>query len=195
MCSTKKHQVFNRHLLTALAALFVPIVGILVYLGFWTINTLLRTCTEHSYKFSSYLGRESYVVCTNPGAAWIIPLLILAPFLVLSYLYSRVRIVNPLKRAALVTALIAVAFSAEFFGGAVLILTGVGGIVYLIMIPVVVGWITVWYRRHLGKEANGEPTIQEEHLTNQKTETENHDEDPTNTSEPPQQNSTSASTQ
>ncbi len=152
----EKHQVFNRHLLTVLAALFVPIVGVLVYLGFWTINKLLRTCAEHSYH--SLVGQESYTVCTNPGAGWIIPLLIIVPFLVLLYLYTRVHIKNPLKRAALVTALIAVAFTAELFGGAVLITTGVGGIVYLVLIPIVVGWITVWYHQHLGKEVVTETT-------------------------------------
>lgn len=146
----EKHQVSNRHLLTVLAALFVPITGALVYFGYWTINLLLRTCTDRTYEFSGSLGSDHYTVCTNPGPAWIIPLLIIAPFLVLLYLYSRVRIENPLKRAILVTALIAVAFTAEFLGGAALILTGVGGIVYLIMIPIVVGWITVWYHRHYG---------------------------------------------
>ncbi len=192
----EKHQVFNRHMLTVLAALFVPIVGALVYFGFWTINLLLRTCTEHTYTyFSSHYGPDKYTVCTNPGAAWITPLLIIAPFLVLLYLYARVHIENPLKRATLVTALIAVAFTAEFFGGAALILTGVGGIVYLIMIPIVVRWITVWYHRHLEKEANGEsaPTIQAAYPPNQTTK--HHGEDSTNTPEPPQQNPPATSTQ
>lgn len=193
----EKHQVFNRHLLTVLAALFVPIVGVLVYLGFWTINLLLRTCTEHSYQFSSSLGRESYTVCTNPGAGWIIPLLIIAPFLVLLYLYARVRIENPLKRATLVTALIAVAFTAEFFGGAALILTGVGGIVYLILVPIIVGWITVWYHRHIGKEVSDggvAPTIQAAYPAQEQV-TEHHDEGQTITKEPPQQDPPTTSTQ
>lgn len=193
----EKHQVFNRHMLTVLAALFVPIVGVLVYFGFWTINLLLRTCTEHTYEFSSSYGPDKYTVCTNPGAAWIIPLLIIAPFLVLLYLYARVHIENPLKRATLVTALIAVAFTAEFFGGAALILTGLGGIVYLIMIPIVVGWITVWYHRHLGKEVSDSgvaPSIQAAYPVQEQT-MEHHDEDTTTKEEPPQQDPPTTSTQ
>jgi len=178
----KKHQVFNRNVLTVLAALFVPIVAALVYFGFWTINMLLRRCTDRTYGISGY-SDQHYTVCTNPGAAWIIPLLIIAPFLVLLYLYARVRMRNPLGRATLVTALIAVAFTAEFFGGAILILTGVGGIVYIILVPVIIGWITVWYHRHLGKEANNvAPAYPAESIMD------HHEADPTNPNEPPQQN-------
>ena len=195
----KKHQVINRHMLTVLAALFVPITGALVYFGFWTLNLLLRSCTERSYEFSGYLGNEGYKVCTNPGATSTIPLLIIAPFLVLLYLYARVRIEKPLKRAALVTALIAIAFTAEFFGGAILILTGVGGIIYLIMIPIIVGWISVWYHRHIGKEvsdASAVTTYQSAHapVPVQEHTMENHDQESTITEEPPQQVHPTAST-
>lgn len=184
----EKHQVHNRHLLTVLAALFVPISGVLVYLGFWLLNNLLRTCTERSYEFSSSLGRETYTVCTNPGAAWILPLMIIAPLLVLWFLYTQVHVEKPLKRATLVTTLIAIAFTAEFFGGAFLILTGVGGIVYLILIPIIVGWISVWYHRHIGKGVNDSlvPSIQAAYPTEQSTE--HHEEDSTRQEEPPQQN-------
>ena len=184
----EKHQVHNRHLLTVLAALFVPISGVLVYLGFWLINNLLRACAERSYEFSSSLGRETYTVCTNPGAAWILPLMIITPFLVLWFLYNQVHIEKPLKRATLVTALIAVAFTAEFFGGAFLILTGVGGIIYLILIPIIVGWISVWYHRHIGKGVNDSPapSIQAAYPIEQSTE--HHEEDSTRQEEPPQQN-------
>ncbi|MCA9332410.1 hypothetical protein KDA00_00895 [Candidatus Saccharibacteria bacterium] len=149
----ERHDVFNRHVLTILATLFVPIVGVLVYFGFWTINTLFSTCTTHNYS-GLYRRGATYEVCTNPGSAAILPLLVIVPFLVLFYLYARVRIENPLKRALLVTAIIAIAFTAEFFGGAFLILTGVGGLAYLIMIPIIVGWISVWYYKHLGKEVD-----------------------------------------
>lgn len=193
----EKHQVFNRHLLTVLAALFVPITGALAYFGFWTIDVLLRACTDQTYEFPGSLGNDHYTVCTNPGAAWTIPLLVVAPFLVLLYLYTRVHIKNPLKRATLVTALIAIAFTAEFFGGAALILTGVGGIVYLIMVPIVVGWITVWYHRHIGKEVSDTstaPSIQAAYPAQEQA-TEHHDEDSTNPEEPPQQNPPAASAQ
>lgn len=148
----EKHQVVNRHLLTVLAALFVPIVGVLVYFGAWTINTIFRTCTERSYGTAIGGTRDVYTVCTNPASAAILPLLIIAPMLVLWYLYMRVQIKNPLKRAIMVTFLIALAFIIEFIAGAGMILTGVGGIAYLCLVPVVVGWISVWYHRHIGKE-------------------------------------------
>lgn len=186
----EKHQVHNRHLLTVLSALFVPLVGILVYLGFWIINSLLKTCTEKTYEFSSSYGPDTYTICTNPGAASIIPLLIIAPMLVLWFLYSRVHIEKPVKRAVLVTVLIAIAFSIEFFAGAFLILTGIGGIVYLIMVPVIIGWISVWYHRHIGKEVSDggvAPTIQAAYPAQEQV-TEHHDEDSTITEEPPQQN-------
>lgn len=167
-------------MLTVLAALFVPIVGGLVYVGFWTINSLLRTCTERTYSFSTYSRGETYTVCTNPGSAWIIPLLIIAPFLVLLYLYARVKIKNPARRAALVTALIAVAFVAEFVGGAALILTGVGGFVYLILVPIMIGWISVWYHRHIGREFSAENTVPINQINYPPPvqTTENHDQEP-----------------
>ncbi len=144
----EQHKVMNRHLLTILAALFVPVVGILVYFGFWTINLVAHRCTL----ITGDIGSSPYTVCTTPGSAWVIPLLIVVPLLVLTYLYARVRVQKPFIRAIMVTALIVAAFIGEATGGAMLILTGVGGIVYLILVPVVVGWITVWYHKHIGKE-------------------------------------------
>jgi hypothetical protein len=191
----EKHQILNRHLLTVVAALFVPLVGALVYIGFWAINNLLRTCTVRSYHSSSSIGRQTYTVCTNPGAGWIIPLLIIAPFLVLLYLYTRVHIKNPVKRAALVTVLIAIAFTAEFIGGAVLILTGVGGIVYLILIPLIVSWISIWYHRHIGREVSDgavspiQAAYPTEHIT------EHHDEEPPKPEELPRQGPPATSSQ
>lgn len=167
----EKQQIPNRHLLTVLAALFVPIVGGLIYLGYWTINSFVEKCTEHVV--GTFPG-ETYRVCTATGSSLIYPLLFIAPFLVLWYLYSQVRIPNPAKRASLVTILIAIAFTIELFAGAFLILTGVGGIGYLILIPIIVGWITVWYHRHLGKDANNKPSTQQtEALTEQHEENSN----------------------
>ncbi len=186
----EKHQVHNRHLLTILSALFVPITGALAYLGFWTINSLLATCTERTYNtivHSAHGHADTYTVCTNPGAAAIWPLLIVAPMAVLWFLYSRVHIKKPVKRAALVTLLIAIAFTAEVFVGAALILTGIGGIAYLIMIPIIVGWISVWYHRHIGKEGSDSgtaPSIQAAYPLRKTTEF--HDEDTTTKEEPSQ---------
>ncbi len=196
-----KHQIPDRKLLTLLAALFVPITAGLVYLGFWSINTLLRSCSEQSIIFSGSVIGTPFTTCTNTGSVFIYPSIIIVPFLVLLYLYKRVHIEKPLKRAFLVTSLIAVAFTAELAGGAALIFTGVGGIVYIAMVPVVVGWITIWYHRHLGKEVNKEvletSTIQAVYpqSPNQDHKMEQHDEESTNTEEPSQQNPTNSSTQ
>lgn len=184
----ENHQVFNRHMLTILAALFVPIVGALVYFGFWTINTILRTCTEHTYEFATSVGNESYTVCTNPGSTWIIPLLIIMPFLVLLYLYARVHIQHPIRRALLVTTLIAIAFTLEFIAGAALILTGFGGLVYLLMVPVIVGWITIWYHRHLGRETSNSIAQPSQAAAMTPVVNEQPNENPATTEEPPQPN-------
>ena len=86
----EKHKVHNRKLLTILAALFVPISGILVYLAFWLINNLVSTCTGRSYEFSSSLGSGTRIVCTDLEVGWILPLMIVMPFLVLWFLYAQV---------------------------------------------------------------------------------------------------------
>ncbi len=195
----EKHQVHNRHLLTVLSALFVPITGALVYLGFWTINSFLATCTERTYDaviHSTHSHANTYTVCTNPGAVAIWPLLIIVPMLVLWFLYSNVHIEKPIKRAALVTLLIAIAFTLEIFGGATLILTGVGGIVYLIMVPIIVGWISVWYHRHIGKEVSKigvAPVVQAAYPAQEQI-MERHDEEAKSKYEPPQQNPPATST-
>jgi hypothetical protein len=155
----ERHQIPNRHALTIIASLFVPIVGLLVYFGFWAINVLLETCTERFYQYSNSVGKNSYTVCTNPGSTWIFPLLIIVPFLVLFFLYNRVQIRQPLKRAVLVTLLIAIAFVVEFASGAALILTGVGAFGYILLVPIIVGWISVWYHKNIGKEVDTIPSV------------------------------------
>lgn len=152
----ERHHVADRYILTVIAALFVPIVGALMYAGAVLLLELTKSCTQESYFSTTLNGPRSYNVCSNPTAGFVLPLLILIPFAVLFYLYSRVYVAKPAKRAALVTVLIAISFIAEFFAGAFLILTGIGGIAYLLLIPVFVGWITVWYRKHLNKEV---PTV------------------------------------
>jgi hypothetical protein len=71
--------------------------------------------------------------------------------LVLWFLYVSVQVAHPLRRAALVTALIALAFAIEFVVGGVLILS-TAGIAYVILVPVMIAWVVTWYKRHIGKE-------------------------------------------
>lgn len=186
----EKHQVPSRHLLTVLSALFVPITAGLVYMGFWTLNLIFTTCTMRTYDgliHSTHNHADTYTVCTNPGAASVLPLMVIAPFLVLWFLYARVHIEKPIKRALLVTSLIAVAFTAEFFGGAFLILTGIGAVGYLIMIPIVVGWISVWYHHHIGKEVSDDgPPVKQVSLEEEAPE--HHEADPPKPEAPAQPN-------
>jgi hypothetical protein len=196
----KKLQIPDRKLLTLLAALFAPVTAALVYFGFWSINSLLRTCSDQSFVFSGTVINEPYTTCTNPGSAFIFPLVAIVPFLVIFYLYKRVHIEKPLKRSLLVTSLIATSFAIEAAIGASLIFSGVGIIFYIIMIPVVIGWISIWYHRHIGKEVSKEllntSTPQTEHtqLPSQDQKIDKHEES-TNTEEPSQQNPTNTSTQ
>jgi len=77
----------------------------------------------------------------------LIPIALVASILVLSYLYARVKMGKSILRAVVVTLIISVAFTVEFFGGAILILTGVGGIVYLCLIPFLYGAVQRFYSR------------------------------------------------
>ncbi len=138
------HQVKNRHLLTVLAALFVPIVAVLVYMGYWIINIALGGCiTDITQPLNS---------CSDAGLAYLIPLVFIVPLLTLWFLYSSVKIEYPLMRAVQITGLIAVAVIGEALLVAPLVFTGVGGIIYLISIPIIVGWISVWYHKRIAKD-------------------------------------------
>jgi hypothetical protein len=71
--------------------------------------------------------------------------------LILWFLYSQIQVRNAFGRAVLVAVLIVICFGLEFIGGAFLILgtAGIGFFGYLLLIPVISGWISVWYRKHL----------------------------------------------
>ena len=138
----EEKQVPNRHILTVFGALFLPITGLLVYLAFWSVNSFLQVgCNP-----------EVVSTCGSASTSAIIPLIFIVPTLILWFLYSQVSMKNPGLRALGIMALITLAFVVEFFAGAAMILTGVGGIVYLILVPIIIGWISVWYHRHLGRK-------------------------------------------
>lgn len=184
----KRQNIPNRGLLTFLAALFIPLVAAIEYFGAWFINGLFSRCTTRVIEPILGQSGDSYRVCTNAGSTVALPLIVLGPVLILWFLYSRVKIEHPIKRAILVTALFFLAFVLEVAAGAPLILTGVGGIVYLIMVPVIVGWITVWYHRHLGREADlaiaGTPYTPASLLTAEQTQSEPHEDHPTEPAPP-----------
>ncbi|MCA9323808.1 hypothetical protein KC992_01770 [Candidatus Saccharibacteria bacterium] len=93
-----------------------------------------RTCSTHTY--NSYRGGTSYSyeACTNTASAYILPIIVVSPLLVLAYLYMRAKIPHPWRRAIAATAVIGIGTAIEFFAGAFLILSS-AGVLYLISIP------------------------------------------------------------
>jgi uncharacterized membrane protein len=152
----EKHQIPDRRILTILAALFIPMIGAIVYFGFWMINLFWKKCNIYKYNTPDYFGDNHYTFCTTPGAKFIFPLLITAPFIILLYLYIRVHIKKPLKRALMVTALTELAFIVEMISIAFIVFTlkYLGIILYLAMVPSVIRSITIWYHKSIGKEVS-----------------------------------------
>jgi hypothetical protein len=136
--------------LTLLAALFLPVIGAITYLLIFAINSNFGKCIQQTYD-NGLGGSNSYQYCSTPGTSpyIIIPIVLLVAIFVLSYLYVRVRMGRPVLRAVIVTAIVATAFVAEGIGGAMLILTGVGGIAYLIAIPFLFAAVQRFYSRNV----------------------------------------------
>jgi hypothetical protein len=134
--------------LTLLAALFLPVIGAITYLLIFAINSNFGKCIQQTYG-NGLGGADSYQYCSTPGTSpyIIIPIVLLVAIFVLSYLYVRVKMGKPVLRAVIVTVIVATAFVAEGIGGAMLILTGVGGIVYLIAIPFLFAAVQRFYSR------------------------------------------------
>lgn len=131
---TKANNISNRKSLLAISALFVPISVAVGYFGFWLINIVASTCTTKTYESYGSGPANTYEICTNPAANFALPIVIISPFVVLTYLYTRAKIPHPKRRAILAMIVIAVGFAIEFFAGAAMIL-GSAGILYLISIP------------------------------------------------------------
>lgn len=134
--------------LTLLAALFLPVIGVITYMLIFAINNNFGKCIQQTYD-NGLGGSDSYQYCSTPGTSpyVVIPIVLLVAIFVLSYLYVRVKMGKPVLRAVIVTTIVATAFVAEGIGGAILILTGVGGIVYLIAIPFLFAAVQRFYSR------------------------------------------------
>ena len=183
----KVKNVPNRGLLVTAGALYIPIIALVSYLLAYTLS-VFRYANE-TIVYAGFVGGliSSLFVpaCIMVGILW--------------FLYSKVAIQNPLKRAFLVTLLVGVSFVIEFVGGAALILftAGVGAIAYLVLIPFIVGWISVWYHRHIGKEvviAETAPTTYGAPQPVTQQTMEQHEGSP-KPPEPPVENSSTTSTQ
>ncbi len=145
----KAIELRHRRWWVALAALFLPITGGITYVFSWIIPRLTQNCWNH---FDDYSGDTLRVCAPSDDVAALIVVAAISIIGFVALLYWRVKFPRPLGRAVLVTVLYVAAFMLELIGGAALILTGAGGVVYLILVPVIVGWISAWYHRHLGKD-------------------------------------------
>lgn len=136
LVETKNNKSSFRGLLVTASALFVPLSLALGYFGYWTINTVFGSCETRTYTYSSLLRDEptTYQACTEPAARLILPIIVLSPFLILGFLYTKAKIPHPWRRAFFAMLLISLGFVIEFFVGASLILSS-AGLGYLIAIP------------------------------------------------------------
>jgi hypothetical protein len=136
--------------LTVLAALFLPVIAGITYLLTFAINKHFGQCIQQTYD-NGFGGNNSYQYCSTPASNLyvLIPIALIVAILVLSYLYVRVKMVKPVLRAVIVTAIVVSAFVAEGVGGAMLILTGFGGIIYLIAIPILFSAVQRFYSRKI----------------------------------------------
>ena len=139
----KAKRIRDPNGLTLLAALFLPVTATLTYLILGVINHYVGRCSWIVERNAGY----SYQYCSQPANALyvLIPVAVLVNILVLAYLYTRVKMPRPALRAIIVTSVVWLAFIAEGIGGAMLILTGVGGIVYICLIPILYGAVQRFY--------------------------------------------------
>jgi cytochrome bd-type quinol oxidase subunit 2 len=100
--------------LALLAALFLPVIGVITYLLIFAINSNFGKCIQQTYD-DGLGGTDSYQYCSAPGTSpyVIIPIVLLVAIFVLSYLYVRVKMGKPILRAVIVTAIVATAFVSE----------------------------------------------------------------------------------
>ena len=150
----KREGVPFRRALTALAALVFPIVALLTALAYFVFNRAGGTCGDPAWSrdMLEYYRAEHCAGATNPGAAWLA-----LPFAIaiLSLIYWRVRVSNPVGRALTFLVAVAAAFAAEFVAGGMILVAslsadggGYGGLaVYLILAAVASGIVIVKYGR------------------------------------------------
>jgi hypothetical protein len=147
---TRQKRIKDPVGLTILAALFLPVIAGITYLLTFAINKDFGRCIQQSYD-NGIGGTNSYQYCSTPASNLyiLIPIALIVAILVLSYLYVRIKMGKPVLRAVIVTAIVATAFVAEGVGGAILILTGVGGIIYLIAIPFLYAAVQRFYSKKI----------------------------------------------
>lgn len=131
--------------LTILAVLFLPVVGLIAKVLYNLINSGYAACQERTYQSAISTYQYTYEVCKQPANVALPIILFVVPVIVLSYLYTRIKMGNPVVRAIVVTLLIWAAGIAEAFAGGAMILTGIGGPIYLCLVPVFFGIIQAAY--------------------------------------------------
>ena len=94
-----KNDVKGKISITILAALFLPAIGLITYGIYNLIHATSESCVSHETGYGGV-----YDTCTSNAERFLIPLLIVVPIAVLSYLYARVKMKYAFARAVGVTA-------------------------------------------------------------------------------------------
>ena len=141
----RKKKVKDPVGLTILAALFLPAIALATYLITYAINEAFGHCTTQVVDGS--ISGETYQLCSQPANTLFValPIGLIVSVLILRYLYTRVKMKRPLTRAVIVTVVVGLAFVVEAIGGALLILSGSGGVIYLFLVPVLCGAAWAFY--------------------------------------------------
>lgn len=147
----KVKNIPYKNLYVALAALFLPIAGLISYALIGLVGNTLQRCSTVTRGGSRFYPEQVYTNCTSPVANyfWVIAALVFIG--VLAFLYYQVKLKHPLSRAFLVVMAIAGLMVAEAFVGAFLILSS-AGIGYLIAIPFMFALVYKLYGKTFGKD-------------------------------------------
>lgn len=135
--------------LTVLAALFLPVIGVLAYLLVWAIDRVSKHCSTVLADPVDGLSYQ-YQYCSQPAhtALVLVPVGAIVSISVLAYLYARVKMKRPVLRAAVVAVLVSVAFVGEGIGGGLLLLRGFA-LVYVCAVPILFVLLLRFYNRNI----------------------------------------------
>lgn len=149
----QRNDVRYKTLHTVLAVLVVPVALLLwglLWLAIEGIMAALPDGTCDRVQFDPYGSCQPIY-----EASWVV-VGVLAPVLVVWFLFARVRVSRPFRSAAIVTLVTVVAFALEFAAGAgfILVTQGGGAFVYLLLVPFIVYGALKWQSKRQARDAN-----------------------------------------
>ena len=133
------HQVPNKQVYVLLAALFLPISALTIYVTNSIFLAIVKSaCSSDEFTSSCALS----VMFIRNSMFGLLGLSALVSFLIVYFLFKKVLAENPIRKSIVFLVLFSVAFAVELFvGGSLILSTGGGGIFpYLILVPLVVLW-------------------------------------------------------